>query len=372
MKKICASQTATAICLSMDIDTSPPFYPSSSSSAFLLTTSCGSAVDRGGAAIDRHNPIIRDPKRIPKSLPPCTDYSQPPIIPRSQKIDRYKKKKKKEKGKIPFKENEDEKIKDGVVKKSWKCINPGDFISPPGSTRYLLRENFLSDATSSDFDPSGGKELPEISRDLKGVEGFLIEEKSASSSHHSPEQVVVLRVSLHCRGCERKLRKHLSRLEEQIGFLGNIVIPGIPSVSMSSIFIPEGSSQSKKFRRFAITSSTVTRAKLAPGHPLRPVPNGISSKYCPLITSTSSLFRNLSGLNSFGSSHVFGSLAIAHALIKTKKICVKSYNIEFAAKKVTVTGNVTPLGVLTSICKVKNAQLWSPTLSSSEVKNGGK
>ncbi|KAL6528725.1 hypothetical protein OROMI_029372 [Orobanche minor] len=265
MKKICASQTATAICLSMDIDTSPPFSPSSSSSAFLLTTSCGSAVDRGGAAIDRHNPIIRDPKRIPKSLPPCTDYSQPPIIPRSQKIDRYKKKKKNEK--TPFKENEDEKIKDAVVKKSWKCINPGDFISPPGSTRYLLRENFLSDATSSDFDPSRGKELlPEISRDLKRGEGFLIEEKSASLSHHSPpEQVVVLRVSLHCRGCERKLRKHLSRLEG-----------------------------------------------------------------------------------------------------------VRSYNIEFAAKKVTVTGNVTPLGVLTSICKVKNAQLWSPTLSSSEVKNGGK
>ncbi|KAL6496235.1 hypothetical protein OROGR_029493 [Orobanche gracilis] len=265
MKKICASQTATAICLSIDIDTSPPFSPSSSSSAFLLTTSCGSALDRGGAAldrggaaIDRHNPIIRDLKRIPKSLPPCTDYSQPPIIPKSQKIHQYKKKMKN--GKIPFKENEDDKIKDGVVKKIWKCTNPGDFISPPGSTRYLLRENFLSDATSSDFDPSGGKELPEISRDLKRGEGFLIEEKSESSSHHSPEQVVVLRVSLHCRGCERKLRKHLSRLEG-----------------------------------------------------------------------------------------------------------VKSYNIEFASKKVTVTGNVTPLGVLTSICKVKNAQLWSPTLSSSEV-----
>ncbi|KAL6519409.1 hypothetical protein OROGR_018729 [Orobanche gracilis] len=261
MKKICASQTATAICLSMDIDTSPPSSPFSTSSAFLLTTSCGSAVDRGGAAIDRHNPIIRDPKRIPKSLPPCTDYTQPPIIPRSQKILQYNNNKKKKNGKIPSKENDDEKIKDGVVKKSWKCTNPGDFISPAGSTRYLLRENFLSDATSSDFDPSGGKELPDISRG----EGFLIEEKSASSSHHSLEQVVVLRVSLHCRGCERKLRKHLSRLEG-----------------------------------------------------------------------------------------------------------VKSYNIEFAVKKVTVTGNVTPLGVLTSISKVKNAQLWSPTLSSSEVKSGGK
>lgn len=44
---------------------------------------------------------------------------------------------------------------------------------------------------------------------------------------------------------------------------------------------------------------------------------------------------------------------------------VKSFNIDFAAKKVTVTGDVTPLGVLASISKVKNAQLWTPTLASS-------
>ncbi|KAL0375166.1 UNVERIFIED_CONTAM: protein SODIUM POTASSIUM ROOT defective [Sesamum radiatum] len=43
---------------------------------------------------------------------------------------------------------------------------------------------------------------------------------------------------------------------------------------------------------------------------------------------------------------------------------VTSFNIDFAAKKVTVTGNVTPLEVLSSISKVKNAQLWSPTVPS--------
>lgn len=25
-------------------------------------------------------------------------------------------------------------------RKSWSCTRPGDFLSPPGSTRYLLRE----------------------------------------------------------------------------------------------------------------------------------------------------------------------------------------------------------------------------------------
>lgn len=46
---------------------------------------------------------------------------------------------------------------------------------------------------------------------------------------------------------------------------------------------------------------------------------------------------------------------------------MSSFNIDFAAKKVTVTGNVTPLEVLSSISKVKTAQLWSPSLSSSPV-----
>ncbi|KAG2279299.1 hypothetical protein Bca52824_050519 [Brassica carinata] len=37
---------------------------------------------------------------------------------------------------------------------------------------------------------------------------------------------------------------------------------------------------------------------------------------------------------------------------------VTSFKIDFAAKKVTVTGDVTPLTVLSTISKVKNAQFW--------------
>lgn len=36
---------------------------------------------------------------------------------------------------------------------------------------------------------------------------------------------------------------------------------------------------------------------------------------------------------------------------------VTSFDIDFAAKKLTVVGNVTPLAVLASVSKVKNAQL---------------
>jgi len=42
---------------------------------------------------------------------------------------------------------------------------------------------------------------------------------------------------------------------------------------------------------------------------------------------------------------------------------VTSFNIDFAAKKVTVVGDVTPLSVLASISKVKNAQFWPEPVS---------
>ncbi|CAA0829777.1 UDP-glucuronic acid decarboxylase 4 [Striga hermonthica] len=245
---------ATAICLSTD-EKSPSSTPSSTSTAYLLPASAAGS-GGGGAAIDRYNPILRDPNRTPKPPPPYNSRSDPPAIPKSRKIAHIKNRKIQQ-----LKENENDKLTGGsLVRRSWKCMNPGDFISPPGSTRYLLREKIVHAALSlSDFDRSSP--VNDIPKDVEKMEDLLFAEKqSCPSLPHAPEQVVVLRVSLHCRGCEKKLRKHLSRMEG-----------------------------------------------------------------------------------------------------------VTSYNIDFAAKKVTVNGKITPSDVLTSICKVKNAQLWSPTLSSSSV-----
>lgn len=44
---------------------------------------------------------------------------------------------------------------------------------------------------------------------------------------------------------------------------------------------------------------------------------------------------------------------------------VRSFNIDFAAKKLTVVGDVTPLSVLASVSKVKKAQLLTPAVVSS-------
>ncbi|XP_073150743.1 protein SODIUM POTASSIUM ROOT DEFECTIVE 2-like isoform X2 [Henckelia pumila] len=211
MKKMdifCASQVSTAICLSMEQKQSSSSSSSPSPSSLLL-----------GRALDRHNPIIRDSRRIPKSLPPC-NMSQPPVSPKPIK---------KKNAKNPPKENHDQaEILNGLAtkradekvsnddggngnskaaavlapRKSWNCTRPGDFISPPGSTRYLL-----SDKAAPSADPEPG--LKQIPAEISKSEELKTEEPSSS-----PEQVVVLRVSLHCRGCEKKMRKHISRMED--------------------------------------------------------------------------------------------------------------------------------------------------------------
>ncbi|KAL2554489.1 Chloroplast-targeted copper chaperone protein [Forsythia ovata] len=252
----CTSQAATAIC--------PNMNEASSSSSSSSTTQPGS-----GRAIDRYNPIIRDSRRIGNALPSLSSHPKGTAKPQKH---HSKNRKNPSKGNDEAKNNkilelEDEKLKrkdenervdnsSNVERKSWSCTRPGDFISPAGSTRYLLSDKAFFDVLS-DFEPV-----------LKLVHDETSESKAAKTDEscdgkptslpESPEQVVVLRVSLHCRGCERKMRKHISRMEG-----------------------------------------------------------------------------------------------------------VKSFNIDFAAKKVTVIGDVTPLGVLASISKVKNAQLWPPTLSSS-------
>ncbi|XP_020271509.1 heavy metal-associated isoprenylated plant protein 6-like, partial [Asparagus officinalis] len=145
--------------------------------------------------------------------------------------------------------------------------------SPASSSRrYLLSESsnseeFLEPEVSRFRSPrieeSRFVVVPSRIQSVK-VEEAKDEKPSSSSSaavvnKPKEEQVVVLRVSLHCKGCEGKVRKHISKMEG-----------------------------------------------------------------------------------------------------------VRSFTTDLANKKVTVIGDVTPLGVLNSISKVKNAQLWpSQTRTSS-------
>ncbi|ESW34678.1 hypothetical protein PHAVU_001G171400 [Phaseolus vulgaris] len=259
----CASQASTAICLSMD-------QPSSSIS---------NTAQFGGRAIDRHNPIITDPRRtpsrdfiVPSSSPKLHNDPKPlHDLPKAKKNSTSKpsgqkkknatkgldQKKKSSAGKLTehITNNYSSKPIDSILRRSW-ARPPTDLITPPGSSRYLLGETPSFDGGSSVYDPvlaptNVDKEKGHVLHHDQTTHSSKPSSSSSLPKSASSDQVVVLRVSLHCKGCEGKVRKHLSRMRG-----------------------------------------------------------------------------------------------------------VTSFNIDFAAKKVTVVGDVTPLSVLASISKVKTAQFW--------------
>ncbi|XP_010504121.1 PREDICTED: protein SODIUM POTASSIUM ROOT DEFECTIVE 2-like [Camelina sativa] len=209
-------------------------------------------------AIDRHNPIIKDGRR--SFTAPCSsgdDYVAP--YRQLSKITRIPSSSGDGKGVQVDKgrrSNSGSLLNVSLARKSFGCVDATP-KTPPGSTRYLLGSDPVSLAGSTVQDTvitEGG----EASGPKRGSSG-TVEEKKKSSGTGS-DQVVVLRVSLHChcRGCQGKVKKHLSRMQG-----------------------------------------------------------------------------------------------------------VTSFSIDFASKKVTVTGDITPLEVLGCLSKVKNAQFWTPPQSSS-------
>lgn len=197
----CASQAATAICLSMDEGSS-------------------SVRGGGGRAIDRYNPIIRDPKRFGKTLPhvPSCSSPPPPISPpkpllhhhihqnkhattlkTSSKTNNEKpNSNKKSKNKTNHKSSINVNPSSDERRKSWSCNSKaaGDFISPPGSSRYLLSEHqaaFFD--VISDFDPVL-KLLPPVEPAPKSNKASQRDDESSCAfkpfnSSRSPEQVIL-------------------------------------------------------------------------------------------------------------------------------------------------------------------------------------
>ncbi|CAH8360263.1 unnamed protein product [Eruca vesicaria subsp. sativa] len=259
----CASQASTAICSSMDHIHKPT----------TVTVAADKDDKSSGRAIDRHNPIIKDGRRSS-----VDDYIRIPASPAEGEISSNKTLEV-YKGRRSFTGRKSTGGGGGaaallklitsdisLARKSFSCVaRPACDLTktPPGSTRYLLGSDPVSLNGSAGQDQvkevAASPRLPP-SEKIKPVVS-LMEEKSCGGGGGSDQEeekqvVVVLKVSLHCRGCEAKLRKHLSRMQG-----------------------------------------------------------------------------------------------------------VTSFNIDFAAKKVTVTGDITPLEILDSISKVKNAQFWTtPTL----------
>ncbi|XP_020882999.1 protein SODIUM POTASSIUM ROOT DEFECTIVE 2 isoform X2 [Arabidopsis lyrata subsp. lyrata] len=241
-RMFCASQASTAICSSMD--------------HVHKSTTTEDDERSSGRAIDRHNPIIKDGRR---SF--AEDFIKLPASGgdgemSNKKLEIYKGRRsitgRRSTGGgggggaaalLKLITNDI-----GLARKSFSCVaRPAcDLIKTHvGSTRYLLG----SDPDSISGSP-GQVPAMTVEAEAPAGEGITLTEKNTCVG--SSDQVVVLKVSLHCRGCEGKVRKHLARMQG-----------------------------------------------------------------------------------------------------------VTSFNIDFAAKKVTVTGDITPLKILESISKVKNAQFWT-------------
>ncbi|KAI3865117.1 hypothetical protein MKX03_029887 [Papaver bracteatum] len=268
MKRIdlfCASQASTAICSSMD-------HQSMVRSSNIVGNS---------RAIDRHNPHLRDTIRRSSREGLLNnnndDNNNNSINPSSSSTSTYhplpknllskSKSKTKTKSK-PYhnKENQDQDKTTSSRKSSVSSTNPitdlifnhrkssattprkisvskstitdlfsprkssvskpiADLFTPPGSTRYLLSDSsFIDIDPVSEFNPrsalvpirsSSTKEaaIPKENLDLASPATL-----KTCSSTRSADQVVVLRVSLHCKGCAGKVRKHISRMEGVTSF----------------------------------------------------------------------------------------------------------------------------------------------------------
>ncbi|CAL4936751.1 unnamed protein product [Urochloa decumbens] len=183
--------------------------------------SCSSPASTAICPSLERQPMVRSHKAIVSAS--ASPLSQVPTEPRTHRHDGKK----------------------GQQHKAVVVANGGGLVSPAGSSRYLLSGRAVGSAATEEIQEV--EAAPAV--DAKREEAS---EAADAKNTQAQEQVVVLKVSLHCKACAGKVKKHLSKMEG-----------------------------------------------------------------------------------------------------------VTSFNIDFAAKKVTVVGDVTPLGVLNSVSKVKNAQLWA-------------
>ncbi|KAG7600922.1 Heavy metal-associated domain HMA [Arabidopsis thaliana x Arabidopsis arenosa] len=312
---LCASQASTTtLCSTMD-QTS---QPSSSSSATIRL---------GGRAIDRHNPIIRDGRRLtpPPSpnLNPSSSSSSTYHTPLMTRLGLESSEQKR------LAKRKSKKGDSDVGKSPVSCFSSD---TPQGSSRYLLSNPVFFDGfVDSDPIPIPIDE-PEITK--------------ADDLNNFHEDRLIINASKYLSTSASFLEKKQPDFFE--GFLDYepVLSPdnpfseptkASPTASLSSLEDKDVSSPDFKF---------------SPPPPPPPSPPQSSPPSPPKKNSSSDQVVVLRV-----SLHCKGCAGkVKKHLSKLKG--VTSYNIDFAAKKVTVTGDVTPLTVLASISKVKNAQFW--------------
>ncbi|KAE8721872.1 hypothetical protein F3Y22_tig00014862pilonHSYRG00013 [Hibiscus syriacus] len=145
--------------------------------ASQASTAVRSSRDQASAS-SLQTTTIRDSKRFGKTLPSNLCTSQPPPF-----------------NPLPYhqlKNNEKRSSNNEVSANSNDLIKKNSSLKP---TDAITRKSSCSDIKDAD---TGDKQIQSVQQDQ--------------------HQVVVLKVSLHCKGCEGKVRKHLSRMEGVTSF----------------------------------------------------------------------------------------------------------------------------------------------------------
>ncbi|XP_022753845.1 protein SODIUM POTASSIUM ROOT DEFECTIVE 2-like [Durio zibethinus] len=211
------------------------FCVSSASTAICSSVDHRSMVHRGHRPIGRQNS---------KPYAPCS--SQLPIIPRPCHNGKRRKSSVKP---------------SDVLRKSSADIH--DLNSPPGSSRYLLSDRPFTDWLSESDRVSAL--VPAQPAKSKHVSSNYSPALKSSSSARSGDQVVVLRVSIHCKGCEGKVRKHISKIEGVTSFsidLATKKVTVIGDVTHSSVLA--SLSRVKNAQLWPSTAVTVAASSSSP------------------------------------------------------------------------------------------------------------
>ncbi|KAL0929148.1 hypothetical protein M5K25_001090 [Dendrobium thyrsiflorum] len=157
-------------------------FPSSSSPSSSTGKSSSSSLSHG-RAIDRYSPHLRDPLR-----------------------EKY------------FSRNHS-KAKPCNPKNRKNTEKSPQIISPATSSRYLLNDMPVAIDDFSDtesFPPMISME--ELRFDYLKGEALTFMESPSPPPVRQRDQVAVLKVSLHCKGCEAKVRKHISKMKGVTSF----------------------------------------------------------------------------------------------------------------------------------------------------------
>uniref|UniRef100_A0A0D9VAY8 HMA domain-containing protein n=1 Tax=Leersia perrieri TaxID=77586 RepID=A0A0D9VAY8_9ORYZ len=152
----------------------------------LLGLSCSSGastsiVVSGGRAIDRHSPPhLRDPARSSSYAATTTTRSNSVGSSSSKK-----------------------------TKTKTKQRSEQQLVSPASSSRFLLNSSRMQPADESSL------VRPVVAEEQERENDDIVAAAAASDSPAPPRQQVVveLRVSLHCKGCAGKVKKHISKME---------------------------------------------------------------------------------------------------------------------------------------------------------------